>query len=174
MFMNLGAFMVVALLSRDHEEGSRLGAFAGLGHRNPWLAAAMSFFLSSLAGLPPTAGFTAKIFMLASTVGAGYAWLRLVLIVGTAISIYVYLKIVFIDVRTTTGAPSQRRAVGAPSALDRRCRLLRVHVAALFYPLAPSDISPAHALSAVPTIADATRSGIQQFEHDVVVVEVPG
>ena len=96
--------MVVALLSKEHEEGSRLGAFAGLGHRNPWLAAAMTIFLLSLAGLPPTAGFTAKILILASTVGAGYAWLAGLLVVGTAISIYVYLKIVFAMYARTTGA----------------------------------------------------------------------
>ncbi len=141
-FMNLGAFMVVALLSRDHEEGSRLGAFAGLGHRNPWLAAAMTFFLLSLAGLPPTAGFTAKILILASTVGAGYAWLSAVLVIGTAISIYVYLKIVFTMYARTTGAPSQR----APSAHVLPwigvVACLAVTLVLCFYPLAPSDILP--------------------------------
>ena len=50
-FMNLGAFAVVALLSREREEGSRLASFAGLGYRQPALAAAMTFFLLSLAGL---------------------------------------------------------------------------------------------------------------------------
>jgi NADH-quinone oxidoreductase subunit N len=54
----------------------------------------MTFFLLALAGLPPTIGFTGKILILAATVGAGYAWLAGVLILGTAISAYVYLKIV--------------------------------------------------------------------------------
>ncbi|MBV9646720.1 MAG: NADH-quinone oxidoreductase subunit N, partial [Candidatus Eremiobacteraeota bacterium] len=94
-FMNLGAFAVVALLSREHEEGSHLGAYAGLGYRRPLLAAAMTVFLLALAGLPPTAGFTAKILILASSVAAGYAWLAAFLIIGTAISIYVYLKVVW-------------------------------------------------------------------------------
>jgi NADH-quinone oxidoreductase subunit N len=141
-FMNLGAFMVVALLSRDHEEGSRLGAFAGLGHRNPWLAAAMTFFLLSLAGLPPTAGFTAKILVLASTVGAGYAWLGVVLIAGTAISIYVYLKIVFIMYARTTGAPSQRPPSTHLLPWIGVVACFALTLLLCFYPLAPSDILP--------------------------------
>ena len=93
-FMNLGAFAVVALLSRDGDAVVGLHRFAGLANRRPWLAAAMTFFLIGLAGLPPTIGFTGKILILAVTVGAGYAWLGGVLIVGTAISAYVYFKIV--------------------------------------------------------------------------------
>ena len=93
-FMNLGAFAVIALLSGDNEEGARIEAFRGLAARRPLLAAAMTLFLLSLAGLPPTAGFTGKILILAASVGAGYAWLAFLLVVGTAISLYAYLKIV--------------------------------------------------------------------------------
>jgi NADH-quinone oxidoreductase subunit N len=93
-FMNLGAFAVVALLSRDADAVVGVARFAGLAYRRPWLAAAMTFFLLGLAGLPPTAGFTGKILILATSVNAGYAWLGGVLILGTAISIYVYFKIV--------------------------------------------------------------------------------
>jgi NADH-quinone oxidoreductase subunit N len=93
-FMNLGAFAVVALMSRDGDAVVGLPRFAGLAYRRPWLAAAMTFFLIGLAGLPPTIGFTGKILILAATVGAGYAWLGGVLILGTAISAYVYFKIV--------------------------------------------------------------------------------
>jgi NADH:ubiquinone oxidoreductase subunit 5 (subunit L)/multisubunit Na+/H+ antiporter MnhA subunit len=93
-FMNLGAFAVVALMSREGDAVVGLPRFAGLAYRRPWLAAAMTFFLIGLAGLPPTIGFTGKILILAATVGAGYAWLGGVLILGTAISAYVYFKIV--------------------------------------------------------------------------------
>ncbi|MBV8749007.1 MAG: NADH-quinone oxidoreductase subunit N [Candidatus Eremiobacteraeota bacterium] len=94
MFMNLGAFAVVALMARDGDAVVGLDRFAGLAHRRPWLAAAMTFFLIGLAGLPPTIGFTGKILILAASVGAGYAWLAGILILGTAISAYVYFKIV--------------------------------------------------------------------------------
>ncbi len=94
LFMNLGAFAVIALMARDGDAVVGLPRFAGLAHRRPWLAAAMTFFLIGLAGLPPTIGFTGKILILSTTVSAGYAWLAGILIAGTAISAYVYFKIV--------------------------------------------------------------------------------
>jgi len=94
LFMNIGAFSVVAIVARDSEEDAHMSAFSGLGRRHPVLAAAMAFFLLSLAGLPPTAGFIAKILILATTVITGYLWLAGLLILGTAISIYVYVKII--------------------------------------------------------------------------------
>jgi NADH-quinone oxidoreductase subunit N len=93
-FMNLGAFAVVALMAREGDAVVGLPRFAGLAYRRPWLAAAMTFFLIGLAGLPPTIGFTGKILILAAAVGAGYAWLAGVLIAATAVSAYVYFKIV--------------------------------------------------------------------------------
>jgi NADH-quinone oxidoreductase subunit N len=92
--MNLGAFAVVALLSKEGDAVVGIDRFAGLAYRRPWLAGAMTFFLLALAGLPPTAGFTGKILILAASSAAGYVWLAGVLILGTAISIYVYIKIV--------------------------------------------------------------------------------
>lgn len=94
LFMNLGAFSVVALVARDSEEDAHFSAFSGLGTRHPLLAAAMSFFLLSLAGLPPTAGFIGKILILSGNVATGYIWLAALLILGTAISLYVYVKII--------------------------------------------------------------------------------
>ena len=142
-FMNLGAFAVVALMMNDAADGTiGIGRFAGLAYRRPWLAAAMTFFLLSLAGLPPTAGFTGKILILASSVNAGYAWLAGLLILGTAISVYVYFKIVramFVridekhvpDVRSRNFLPWVSVAVCA----------VAVFVLGI-YPLTPSDILP--------------------------------
>ncbi|MBC5810667.1 MAG: NADH-quinone oxidoreductase subunit N [Candidatus Eremiobacteraeota bacterium] len=143
-FMNLGAFGIVGLLSRDHEEGSRLTAYAGLGHRRPFAAAAMTFFLLALAGLPPTAGFTGKLLILASSVDAGYGWLAGVLIAGTAISIYVYAKIIYAMYARRTGTAPEAQAARRPEPL----RWLGVGICAVavfvmaFYPLAPSDVLP--------------------------------
>jgi NADH-quinone oxidoreductase subunit N len=141
--MNLGAFAVVALLSRDREEGSRLSSFAGLGYRQPILAGAMTFFLLSLAGLPPTAGFTGKILILATDVNGGYPWLAVLLIVGTAISAYAYFKIVLAMYGRTTGAQIQR-AVKPSSALPwvgvAICAVATLVLG--LYPILPSDIVP--------------------------------
>ena len=141
LFMNLGAFAVVALLSTEKEEGSRLASFHGLGRRRPLLAAAMTFFLLALAGFPPTAGFIGKILILSSAVNAGYAWLAGLLILGTAISLYVYFKIIRLmyephehkvaDVRQN--APLAWISVGV-------CAIATI--ALTFYPIAPSNVLP--------------------------------
>ncbi|GAC1406707.1 MAG: NADH-quinone oxidoreductase subunit N [Candidatus Velthaea sp.] len=141
-FMNLGAFAVVALMSKDDDGVVGLGSFAGLAHRRPWLAGAMTFFLLGLAGLPPTAGFTGKILILASTVSAGYTWLSALLIVGTAISVYVYFKIV----RAMFVRVDERHVHDLRQANVLPWISIAVCAIAIFalgiYPLTPSDVIP--------------------------------
>ncbi len=141
-FMNLGAFAVVALLARDADAVVGINRFAGLAYRRPWLAAAMTFFVLGLAGLPPTAGFTGKILILASAVSAGYAWLAGVLILGTAISIYVYFKIVrLMFVRIDAAhVPDERPAMLLPWVTVAICAVA-VFVLGIV-PLTPSNILP--------------------------------
>ena len=142
-FMNLGAFAVVALLSRERDEGSDLRSFAGLGYRQPVLAGAMTFFLLSLAGLPPTAGFTGKILILASAVDAGYVWLAVLLVIGTAISVYAYFKIVRAMYGRTTGATIVRPFSPASTLPWATVALCAVATLVLgLYPLTPSDVLP--------------------------------
>jgi NADH-quinone oxidoreductase subunit N len=141
-FMNLGAFAVVALLSRDGDAVVALPRFAGLAYRRPWLAAAMTLFLLGLAGLPPTIGFTGKILILAVTVGAGYAWLGGVLILGTAISAYVYFKIVRVMFARTD--PRHVRDERSPNVLPwvavGVCAVLTFALG--IFPFTPSNVLP--------------------------------
>ncbi|MHB8230206.1 MAG: NADH-quinone oxidoreductase subunit N [Vulcanimicrobiaceae bacterium] len=141
-FMNLGAFAVVALCSTDKEEGSHVAALHGLGYRRPALAAAMTFFLLALAGFPPTAGFLGKVFILATNVGSGYAWLAALLIIGTAISLYAYFKVIR---AMYDRAPSHRvvdvRPVAPLAWLSLAICLAGVLVMT-FYPLTPSNVLP--------------------------------
>jgi NADH-quinone oxidoreductase subunit N len=141
-FMNLGAFAVVALLARDADAVVGINRFAGLAYRRPWLAAAMTFFVLGLAGLPPTAGFTGKILILASAVNAGYAWLAGALILGTAISIYVYFKIVRLMFMRVDAAhvPDERPAMLLPWVTVAICAVA-VFVLGIV-PLTPSNILP--------------------------------
>jgi NADH-quinone oxidoreductase subunit N len=141
-FMNLGAFAVAASISGDDEEGARLESYRGLGRRRPWLAAAMTVFLLALAGLPPTAGFLGKILILATSVENGYAWLAGLLVVGTAISLYAYAKVI----RVMYELPEE----GEPTDLRPFVPLAWVSVAVCavavvvmtFYPLTPSNVLP--------------------------------
>lgn len=141
-FMNLGAFAVAASMSGDAEEGSRLSNYRGLAHRRPWLAAAMTVFLLALAGLPPTAGFLGKILILASTDESGYLWLGDLLIVGTAISLYAYAKVIrAMYERGAPQAPVEARPF-VPLAWISAAFCLVAVIAIAFYPLTPSNVLP--------------------------------
>ncbi len=92
--MNFGAFAVVVAVGEGREARSSLDDWAGLAQRNPWLAAAMTVFLLSLAGVPPTAGFLGKLYVFEAAIQGGYLWLALIGIVTSIISVYYYLKVV--------------------------------------------------------------------------------
>ena len=141
-FMNLGAFAVVALMSHDADAVVGVGRFAGLAYRRPVLATAMTLFLIGLAGLPPTAGFTGKILILAATVNAGYAWLGGVLILGTAISIYVYFKIIrMMFVRIDSAHVRDERSANLFPWVTVAVCAIAVFVLGL-YPFTPSNVIP--------------------------------
>jgi NADH-quinone oxidoreductase subunit N len=142
-FMNLGAFAVVAILSRRADEGSRLSSFNGLAQRSPWLAAAMTIFLLGLTGLPPTVGFIGKLLLLWSTVDAQHAWLGATLIAGSAISAYAYLKIVRAMYGRSTGRGIERGFVDKNPLPWIGVAACALAVLALgLYPRFPSDIIP--------------------------------
>jgi len=141
-FMNLGAFAVAAVLSSDKEEGSRLANYRGLGRRKPVAAALMTFFLLAMAGLPPTAGFLGKILILATTVNAGYAWLGIVLIVGTAISLYAYAKVIRAMYARDEHTHTHDAAPFVPLAWVSAVACFVIVVVMTFYPLTPSNVLP--------------------------------
>lgn len=141
-FMNLGAFAVAAILSSDQEEGSRLANYRSLGRRRPVAAAFMTIFLLAMAGLPPTAGFLGKILILSSSVNAGYAWLGVVLIVGTAISLYAYAKVIRAMYLPTEGGHTHDAHPAVPLAWASAAICVVVVIAMTFYPYTPSNILP--------------------------------
>jgi NADH-quinone oxidoreductase subunit N len=91
--MNLGAFAVVIALARE-APGALISDFAGLGRRAPTLALAMAMFLISLAGIPPFAGFWGKFFIFQAAIFADQAWLAVVMVVNSVVSLYYYVAIV--------------------------------------------------------------------------------
>jgi NADH-quinone oxidoreductase subunit N len=140
-FMNLGAFAVAAAISGRGEEGTLLRNYEGLARRRPWLAAAMTIFLLALAGLPPTAGFLGKILILATSVQSGYLWLGALLIVGTAISLYAYAKVIRAMYAPQEGEVREAHPfVPLAWASAAICAVLVVAMA--FYPLTPSNVLP--------------------------------
>lgn len=92
--MNVGAFGVLTVLSRKENANETLDDIRGLGFRRPALAAAMALFMLSLGGIPPTAGFLAKLYVFAAGVREGLLPLVIIGVVNAVISIYYYLRVV--------------------------------------------------------------------------------
>ncbi|MGQ9525276.1 MAG: NADH-quinone oxidoreductase subunit N [Armatimonadota bacterium] len=91
--MTAGAFGVVALLSGKGDTNANVHDMRGLGFRFPWIGAAMTLFMVSLAGFPPTAGFFAKFYLFSSAVQKGHILLVVVAAVNSVISVYYYLRV---------------------------------------------------------------------------------
>jgi NADH-quinone oxidoreductase subunit N len=91
--MIMGAFGVVILVSRVGEDRTTLRSYRGIGRTNPGLAAVLALFLLSLAGIPPTAGFIAKVLVFQAAVDAGLAWLVVLAVVASVIAAFFYIRV---------------------------------------------------------------------------------
>ena len=104
----IGAFGVVALLSRPSvgHDADRLEAYRGLMWSHPWLAGALAVLLLSLAGLPPTMGFVAEVYVIASGVEMQLVLPLAALIAGSVIGLYYYLRVVVVLLSSAPGVPA--------------------------------------------------------------------
>ncbi len=91
-----GAFAVIALLSKENMEFDQLDDFRGLNARNPWLAFMMLLLMFSMAGVPPTVGFFAKLGLLEALVNAHYVWLASLALLFAIVGAYYYLRVVML------------------------------------------------------------------------------
>jgi len=94
VLMSVGSFGMLLFLSRKGFECENLEDLRGLNRRNPWYAFVMLLLMFSLAGVPPTVGFYAKLSVLSAAVNAGQVWLAVVAVVFSLIGAYYYLRIV--------------------------------------------------------------------------------
>jgi NADH-quinone oxidoreductase subunit N len=114
--MSVGAFGMLLLLSRAGFDCENLEDMRGLNRRSPWFAFLMMILMFSLAGLPPTAGFYAKLAVLSAAVSAGYIWLAVAAVVLSLIGAYYYLRIVklmYFDEPKDTNPITARRPMRA-------------------------------------------------------------
>jgi NADH-quinone oxidoreductase subunit N len=92
-FMNIGAFAVVILMGKKGEENTLIADYAGIGFKYPLLAAAMTIFMLSMAGIPPLAGFMGKFYIFSAAVKAKFYWLAVIGVLNSALSVYYYLRV---------------------------------------------------------------------------------
>ena len=94
VLMSLGAFGTVLLLSRAGHEADAIDDMRGLSTRHPWFAFVLLLLMFSMAGVPPTVGFYAKLAVLQPVITAGYIWLAAVAVMFSLIGAFYYLRIV--------------------------------------------------------------------------------
>ena len=94
VIMSLGSFGMILLLSRAGFEADKLEDFKGLNRRSPWYAFLMLLLMVSMAGIPPTVGFYAKLSVLQAALQADYLWLVVAAVLLSVIGAYYYLRIV--------------------------------------------------------------------------------
>jgi NADH-quinone oxidoreductase subunit N len=114
-FMTIGAFSIVAILGRagEGEQGYSITAYAGLSRRRPLLAVAMTVFMLSLTGIPPTGGFMGKFYVFQAAVNAGQYDLAVVGVLASVAGAFYYLRVVmqmyFREPAADAGGPAPLR-----------------------------------------------------------------
>lgn len=111
--MNVGAFAVILALEGREDLDLTLESSAGLGQRHPWLTAAMTIFLLSLAGVPPLAGFLGKLYVFSAAVKNGLMGLAIVGVINSVVSAYYYLRVVL--TMAFRPAEEERAAASCPA-----------------------------------------------------------
>jgi NADH-quinone oxidoreductase subunit N len=134
--MNMAAFAVIVAREREMEAraggpegrapedwapegrvGDSIQAMAGLGRERPWLAWPMTISMLALAGIPATAGFIGKFYLIDAAVSGGYTWLGVVIVIGSMISLGYYLPVIATMWMGSAPAPARTPPPGAIPAI---------------------------------------------------------
>ncbi len=118
----IGGFGMIILLSRAGFEADRLDDFKGLNDRSPWFAFMMLILMFSLAGVPPTVGFYAKLWVLQAVIHVDLLWLALAGVFFSIIGAYYYLRRGQADVLRRGRGPGAARGQRRPADRDERER----------------------------------------------------
>ncbi|TMD72995.1 MAG: NADH-quinone oxidoreductase subunit N [Chloroflexi bacterium] len=144
MFMNFGAFAVITLLAGPEGDRDRFADLEGLGRRSPVLAVAMSVFMLSLAGFPPSVGFFGKLFLFTAGVSAGYTWLVVLAVLMSVVSVYYYIRVL-----VPVWSPSPRTD-RVPASISSSFAIVLSGIASVVLGLYPTTLLIAGQLGANP------------------------
>jgi NADH-quinone oxidoreductase subunit N len=130
--MNLPAFAVITIRERETAFGDDIRAIQGLGAERPVLAWPLTISMLALAGLPGTAGFIGKLFLIEASVEGDYTWLGVAIVIGTMVSLAYYLRVLAAmwmrpSIERAPGEEVPAIAGGAPQA-DAGARGAPAHV----------------------------------------------
>jgi NADH-quinone oxidoreductase subunit N len=92
--MSLGGFGIIMLIARQGFEADKISDLAGLNQRSPWYAFLMMILMLSMAGVPPTVGFWAKLAVLNAVIDVGLVWMAVIAVFFSVIGIFYYLRVI--------------------------------------------------------------------------------
>lgn len=116
--MNAGAFAILTMLTDKNDHGDDIERFAGLGKTRPYLAAALSIFLLSLAGIPLLGGFVGKVLVFQAVIQEGYIALAVLAIVTSVVALVYYVRpIVFMYFRDSEYMPMKHTSTATTWAV---------------------------------------------------------
>jgi NADH-quinone oxidoreductase subunit N len=115
LMMNLAAFAVIVVRERETGLGDDIASVQGLGAQRPLLAMAMTLAMLGLAGIPATAGFIGKFYLIDAAVSGDYTWLGVVIVIGSMVSLAYYLKVIAAMWMQEAPAPGTALATGRPA-----------------------------------------------------------
>ena len=144
MFMNFGAFAVITLLAGADGDRDRFEDLKGLYQRSRVMAIAITVFMLSLAGFPPSVGFFGKLFLFTAGVGAGYTWLVVLAVVMSVVSVFYYVRLL-IPVWT----PAERLDA-VPGSFGSKAAIVLAGLASVGLGLYPTTLLIAGQLGANP------------------------
>jgi NADH-quinone oxidoreductase subunit N len=126
-FMNIGAFAIITVLGGRGEERVHIQDYRGFGYKHPLAAIAMSLFLFSLAGIPPTGGFIGKFYIFSAAIKEGYVGLAIIGVINSVVSVYYYLRI---TVAMYMEVPAITKAGEAPALVFSPALVLAIFISA--------------------------------------------
>lgn len=136
----LAAFGVVTVVSDQERDGDDLSDYQGLFWRRPALAAVFTASMLSLAGIPLTVGFIGKFYILSAGIGANQWILSLMLVIGSAISVYYYLKII-VEMFKKPDEIAMSQAVKPSISFNGKLALTALTVLLIWLGVYPSGVS---------------------------------
>ena len=173
--MSVGAFGVLLYLSRAGFECENLEDMRGLNRRSPWWAFVMLIIMFSLTGIPPTAGFYAKLAVLSAAVSAGHVWLAVAAVMFSLVGAFYYLRvIVFLFMKEPEpGAPVawSRVTGGVLGSRGKGKRVMRGDPRAGFVSWATSSFGVAYVSLLTPVVVIGAHLGFSEAARDAYDLE---
>eukprot|EP00494_Astrolonche_serrata_P006020 UN06037 len=131
------AFGILIVLNRKGFEAENINDLSGLNHGNPWYAALLAIAMFSMAGVPPTVGFYAKLSVLQSVVQVEMVWLAVVAVLFSVIGLFYYLRIIKV---MYFDQPLEGQTTSIKEALDVKILLSANSLSLIFLGLFPSTL----------------------------------